>query len=149
MSAEVVRSDLTRGPSLCYVSKWTGWVGSERWQFLLTFSSIYADVGWVRKGPKMCWRNIGMVPRRLANWAMWPLWILSLSMMLLLQSQKMTGLVRSVQMQAICVHKFHETNWLRRVSPYFSRKLHYHAGSWKWPFRNSFFFIIPEIEWNI
>ena len=23
------------------------WVGLEKWQFLLTFSSIYADVGWV------------------------------------------------------------------------------------------------------
>jgi hypothetical protein len=32
----------------------TGWVGLEKWQFLLTFSSIYADVGWVRKSPKMC-----------------------------------------------------------------------------------------------
>ena len=93
---------------------------------------------------KKCWRIIRMA-WRLANWAMWPLWILSLSMMLLLKSQKMTGLVRSVQMQAICVHKFHETNWLRRVSPYFSRKLHYRAGSWKWPFRNSFFF---HHTWN-
>ena len=25
----------------------TRWVGSEKWQFLLTFSTIYADVGWV------------------------------------------------------------------------------------------------------
>ena len=55
------------GPSLYYVSPGTGWVGSEKWQFLLTFSTIYADVvrwvdGWVRKSLKMCWRNIGMVP---------------------------------------------------------------------------------------
>ena len=34
--------------SLYYVSKDTGWVGLEKWQFLLTFSTIYADVGfWV------------------------------------------------------------------------------------------------------
>ena len=43
----------------------TGWVGLEKWQVLLTFSTIYADVGWVcgwvTKSPKMCWRNIGMV----------------------------------------------------------------------------------------
>ena len=32
------------GPSLYYVSKVTGWVGSEKWQFLLTLSTIYADV---------------------------------------------------------------------------------------------------------
>jgi hypothetical protein len=48
------------GPSLHYVSKGTGWVGSEKWQLLLTFSTIYADVeysrvgGWVRKGTKIC-----------------------------------------------------------------------------------------------
>ena len=36
-----------KGPSLYYVSKGTGWVGSEKWQFLLMFSTIYADVGWV------------------------------------------------------------------------------------------------------
>ena len=33
------------GPSLYYISKGTGWVGLEKWQFLLTFSTIYADVG--------------------------------------------------------------------------------------------------------
>ena len=34
-------------------------LGSEKWQFLFTFS---ADVGWVgKKSPKMCWSNIGMV----------------------------------------------------------------------------------------
>ena len=36
-----------RGPSLHYVGKRTGWVRSEKWQYLLTFSTIYADVGWV------------------------------------------------------------------------------------------------------
>ena len=41
-----------------YVSKEKGWVWSENWQFLLTFSGIYAD----RKSPKMYGRNIGMVP---------------------------------------------------------------------------------------
>ena len=49
--------------SLYYVSKGTGWVESEKWQFLLTVSTIYADVGWVRKISKMCWRNIGMVSK--------------------------------------------------------------------------------------
>ena len=32
------------GPLLYYVSKGTGWVGLEYWQFLLTFCTIYADV---------------------------------------------------------------------------------------------------------
>ena len=38
---------ISTGPSLYYVSKMTGLVGSEKWQFLLKFSTIYADVGWV------------------------------------------------------------------------------------------------------
>ena len=42
-----------RGPSLYYVSKGTGWVGSEKWHFLLTFSTIYADVGWVGESEKV------------------------------------------------------------------------------------------------
>ena len=33
-----------RGPSLYYVSKGTGWAGSEKWQIFLTFSAILADV---------------------------------------------------------------------------------------------------------
>ena len=42
------------GPSLYYVSKGTGWVGLEKWQFLLMFSTIYDDIGWVgQKSPKM------------------------------------------------------------------------------------------------
>ena len=56
------------GPSLYYVSKGTGWVGSENWQLLLIFSTIfissttiYADVGGSKKSPKICWRNIGIV----------------------------------------------------------------------------------------
>jgi hypothetical protein len=36
-----------KGPSLYYVSKETGWVGSENWQFLPMFSTISADEGWV------------------------------------------------------------------------------------------------------
>ena len=40
---------LSTGPFLYYVSKGTGWVGSEKWQFLLTYNTIYADVGWVGK----------------------------------------------------------------------------------------------------
>ena len=35
---------LGKGPSLYYVSKGAGWVGSEKWQFLLMFSTIYANV---------------------------------------------------------------------------------------------------------
>ena len=38
---------MTKGPFLFYGSKGTGWVGSEKWHFLLTFSTIYADVGWL------------------------------------------------------------------------------------------------------
>ena len=41
------KTSIARGPSLYYVSKETGWVRSEKWQFLLTFSTIYADKGWV------------------------------------------------------------------------------------------------------
>ena len=37
----------SKGPSLNYFSKVTGWVRTEKWQFLLTFSTIYANVGWV------------------------------------------------------------------------------------------------------
>lgn len=32
-----------------------GWVGQENGRFLLMY-------GWIRKGPKLCWRNIWMVP---------------------------------------------------------------------------------------
>ena len=42
-----------KGPSLYYVSKGTGWVGSEKWQFLMMFSTIYADVGWVGGSEKV------------------------------------------------------------------------------------------------
>ena len=50
------------GPSLYYVSKGTGWEGSEKCQSLLTFSTIYGDLGRVgQKSPKMFGRNIGMV----------------------------------------------------------------------------------------
>ena len=74
MKTQVHRS---KGPSLYYVSKETGWVGSEKWQFLLTFSTIYADAGWVggwiRKSPKTCWRNIGMVPY-LGSFALYNMW---------------------------------------------------------------------------
>ena len=39
--------------------------GFRKWQFLLVQNYIYADIvgGWVWKCPKMCWRNLGMVPR--------------------------------------------------------------------------------------
>ena len=36
---------LYKGPSLYYVRKETWWVGSEKWQFLLIISTIYADIG--------------------------------------------------------------------------------------------------------
>ena len=45
---------LSKESSLYYVSKETGWVGSQKLRFLLTFSTIYADKAWVRKSPKMC-----------------------------------------------------------------------------------------------
>ena len=38
---------------LYYVSKGTGWVGSEKWQFLLTFSTVYADIGWLGGSEKV------------------------------------------------------------------------------------------------
>ena len=41
------RKKAGKGPSLYYVSKETGWVGSEKGQLLLTFSTIHASVGWV------------------------------------------------------------------------------------------------------
>jgi hypothetical protein len=41
------------GSSLYYVSKGTGWVGSENWQSLLTFITIYADAGWVGGSEKV------------------------------------------------------------------------------------------------
>ena len=40
-------------PSLYYVSKGTGWVGSEKLQFLITFSTIYAEVGWMSESEKV------------------------------------------------------------------------------------------------
>ena len=50
-----------RGPSIYYVSKRTGWVGSENGYSLLKFSTIYADEGWVRESPNKFLRNVGMV----------------------------------------------------------------------------------------
>ena len=44
---------LVGGPSLYYVSKGTGWVGSEKWQFLMRFSTIYAGVGWLGESEKV------------------------------------------------------------------------------------------------
>ena len=35
------------------VSKGTGWVGSEKWQFLMRFSTIYAGVGWLGESEKV------------------------------------------------------------------------------------------------
>ena len=40
-------------PSLYYVRKGTGWVGSEKWHLLLTFSTIYAGVEWVSGSEKI------------------------------------------------------------------------------------------------
>ena len=44
-----------------------GWVGSEKWQFSLTFSTIYADGGWIRKGPKLCLWSLNPIPTRLCH----------------------------------------------------------------------------------
>ena len=49
----VVTMDIAMGPSLYYVSKGTGWVGSEKWQFLLTFSTIDAEVEWMGGSEKV------------------------------------------------------------------------------------------------
>ena len=44
---------VVKRPSLYYVSKGTGWVRSEKRQFLLKFSTIYADIGWVGRSEKV------------------------------------------------------------------------------------------------
>ena len=36
-----------------YGSKETGWVGSEKLQFMLTISTIYADIGWFGEDKKI------------------------------------------------------------------------------------------------
>ena len=50
------------GPSIHYVRKRSGWV-QKMTVFAYVHYCIYADIvgGWVRKGPKMCWRYIWMV----------------------------------------------------------------------------------------
>ena len=56
-------------PCIMSAKRWVGgW--SEKLQFLLIFSTIYADVdvggwvgGWFQKRPKIRWRNIWTVPR--------------------------------------------------------------------------------------
>ena len=40
-----VHDCVDRGPSLYYVSKWTGWVGSEKWQF--SWRSVLFMLTWV------------------------------------------------------------------------------------------------------
>ena len=54
-----------KGPSLYYVSKSIGWVGLENASLADAQSCIYSNrVGeWCRKSPKICWHNIGMVPK--------------------------------------------------------------------------------------
>ena len=42
--APLISAGPDKGTSLYDISKETGWVGSEKWQFLLTFSFIYADL---------------------------------------------------------------------------------------------------------
>ena len=40
--------------------RWVG--GVTKWQFLLIFTAIYAEVSWwAQKKPKTCWHNIWMV----------------------------------------------------------------------------------------
>ena len=49
-----VTRSLFKGPSIYYDSKRRGWVGwCKKWQFLLTFSTICADVGWVSGSKKV------------------------------------------------------------------------------------------------
>ena len=46
-----------RGPSLYYVRKRTGWVGSKNGRFFVDIQyCVYADIvdGWVRKSSKIC-----------------------------------------------------------------------------------------------
>ena len=52
-------------PSLYYVTKRTGWVGSENgnfWWRSVLYLCWHIVGGWVRKIPKICWHNIVMVP---------------------------------------------------------------------------------------
>ena len=50
--------------SITSAKRWVG--GVRKWQFLLIYLTIYADVsGWVGlKKPKTCWRNTWMIPYR-------------------------------------------------------------------------------------
>ena len=48
----LVQINFHLGTSLYYVSKETGWVGSEKLQFLLMFRTIYADEGWAGRSEK-------------------------------------------------------------------------------------------------
>ena len=57
--------NLSRGLPLHYVGKRTRRVKSEKWRFLLTFITIYAQ--WVRKSTKMCWNNICKIIRHKLN----------------------------------------------------------------------------------
>ena len=63
-------SIFAKGPSLYHVSKRTGWVGSEMAIFADVQYCIYADIvgGCVKKSPKICWRDIGMVPKLIMIW---------------------------------------------------------------------------------
>ena len=57
------------GSSIYYVNKKTGWVGLENGQFC-SFSICKVFIilgGWVTKSPKLCWRNIWMVPCVISN----------------------------------------------------------------------------------
>ena len=54
--------------SITSAKRWVG--GVRKWQLLLIYSTIYADVvGWVGlKKPKICWRNTWMVPYQPWKW---------------------------------------------------------------------------------
>ena len=69
MNKTILVSIQGNGPSICYVSI-GGWVGLENCHFfwrsvpyLCWFNTL--EGGWVRKSPKLCWRNIWMIPKKL------------------------------------------------------------------------------------
>ena len=50
-----IQAQIGTGPSIYNLlcQQRGGWLGSEKWQFLLIFSTIYADLDWcVGRGPK-------------------------------------------------------------------------------------------------
>ena len=48
--------------------------GSRKWPVMLTFSTVFMLICWVRKSPKLCWRIIWMVPMSHSYIFAWLFW---------------------------------------------------------------------------